>query len=99
MLAAAAALRPGYRRDPARVRATREAALREFRRAQEPQEVREDAGTNDGLDELEIHREEVELPGGGRLVLSDIEEITPERAEKAAAVIERILSRERDRQP
>ncbi|WP_435059439.1 hypothetical protein [Streptomyces sp. bgisy060] len=98
MLAAAAALRPGYRRDPARIRATREAALREFARAQNPPTVREDAGTGDGVDETDIFQEEVELPGGGRAVLSDIEEISPERAERTAAAIERILNRNRDRQ-
>ncbi|MEU5425526.1 hypothetical protein AB0H73_07940 [Streptomyces olivoreticuli] len=99
MLAAAGALRPGYRRSPARVRATREAMLREYARAQNPQKTREDAGTGDGLDEPEIHREEMDLPGGGRLVLTDIEAITPERAEKTAARIARILqsSEERDR--
>ncbi|MER5301279.1 hypothetical protein ABT039_17650 [Streptomyces lasiicapitis] len=100
MLAAAGALRPGHRRDPARVRAAKEAMLREFARVQNPQEVREDSGTGDGLDEPEIHREEVELPGGGHLVLTDIEAITTERAEATAARIARILktSEERDRQ-
>ncbi|MFJ9416763.1 hypothetical protein ACIRPT_21580 [Streptomyces sp. NPDC101227] len=100
MLAAAGALRPGYQRSPARVRATRDAMLREYERAQNPQETREDAGTGDGLDEPEIHREEIELPGGGHLVLTDIEAITPERAEKTAAHIARILqsTEERDRQ-
>ncbi|WP_086825683.1 hypothetical protein [Streptomyces sp. NRRL B-24572] len=98
LLAAVGALRPGYRRDPARARATREAALREFERALNPQAVREDAGTNDGLDEPEIHQHEVELSDGGRLLLSDIEPITPERAERSREVIERILNNERDRQ-
>lgn len=99
MLAAAGALQPGYRRSPARVRATREAMLREYARAQNPQETREDAGSGDGLDEPEIHREEIELPDGGHLVLTDIEDITPERAEKMAAHIARVLeSKERDRQ-
>ncbi|MFE3139600.1 hypothetical protein [Streptomyces scopuliridis] len=100
MLSAAGALRPGYRRSPARVRATKEAMLREYERAQNPQETREDAGTGDGLDEPEIHRKEIELPGGGHLVLTDIEAITPERADKTAAHIARILqgSEERDRQ-
>ncbi|MFI6686579.1 hypothetical protein [Streptomyces sp. NPDC050485] len=100
MLAAAGALRSGYRRSPSRVRATRDAMLREYARAQNPQETREDAGTGDGLDEPEIHREELELPGGGHLVLTDIEAITPERAEKTAARIARILrsAEERDRQ-
>ncbi|GHG80078.1 hypothetical protein GCM10018779_61280 [Streptomyces griseocarneus] len=99
MLAAAGALRPGYRRSPARVRAAKEAMLREYERAQNPQETRDDAGTGDGLDEPEIHREEMDLPGGGHLVLTDIEAITPERAEKTAARIARILqsSEERDR--
>ncbi|WP_406730774.1 hypothetical protein [Streptomyces sp. NBC_01794] len=99
MLAAAGALEPGYRRSPARVRATKEAMLREYARAQNPQETREDAGSGDGLDEPEIHREEIELPDGGHLVLTDIEDITPERAEKMAAHVARVLeSKERDRQ-
>lgn len=98
MLAAAGALRPAYRRNPARVRAALDAALRERRRAQNPAESREDAGTGDGLDETQIHQEELELPDGGQLVLTDIEEITPERAEATAARIARLLkSRERDR--
>ncbi|MFK0279574.1 hypothetical protein ACIQVL_03740 [Streptomyces sp. NPDC090499] len=99
MLAAAGALKPGEHRSPSRVSDTRAAMLREYERAQNPPEVRADAGSRDGLDEPEIHREEVELPDGGQLVLTDIEAITPERAEKAAARFARILnSRERDRQ-
>ncbi|WP_143659177.1 hypothetical protein [Streptomyces sp. SA15] len=99
MLAAAGALRPGNRRSPSRVRATREAMLREFARVQNPQETREDAGSGDGLDEPELHREEIELPEGGQLVLTDIEDITPERAEKMKARIASILNiEERDRQ-
>ncbi|MFE0058632.1 hypothetical protein [Streptomyces sp. NPDC059003] len=99
MLAAAGALRPGFRRSPSRVRSTREAMLREYARSQSPREAREDAGSGDGLDEPEVHREEIELPGGGHLVLTDIEAITPDRAEKTAARIAQILeSRERDRQ-
>ncbi|MFD3514939.1 hypothetical protein [Streptomyces sp. NPDC058657] len=99
MLAAAGALRPGFHRSPERVRATKEAMLREFERVQNPQSVREDAGSGDGLDEPEIHREEIELPDGGHLVLTDIEAITPERAEATAARISQILqSKERDRQ-
>lgn len=99
MLAAAGALRPGFERSPARVRATREAMLREFSRVQNPQNARPDAGSGDGLDDLETHREEIELPGGGHLILTDIEDITPERAERTAARIEQILrSNERDRQ-
>ncbi|MBK3644469.1 hypothetical protein [Streptomyces sp. MBT33] len=100
MLAAAGALQPGYRRSTARVRAAREAMLREYARVQNPQETREDAGTGDGLDEPELHREEVELPGGGHLVLTDIEAITPERVEKMADRVERLLqnSEQKDRQ-
>ncbi|MFZ3557240.1 hypothetical protein [Streptomyces sp. BH055] len=100
MVAGAGALKPGSRRSPSRVRFTREAMLREYERAQNPQDVREDAGTGDGLEEVEIHRQEVELPGGGRVVLADIEAITPERAEKTAAYIARVLqdSEQKDRQ-
>ncbi|MEU6460362.1 hypothetical protein [Streptomyces sp. NPDC046976] len=73
--------------------------LREFARAQNSLEAREDAGSGDGLDEPVLHREEVELPDGGRLVLTDIEEITPERAERVAGRISRILnSKQRDHQ-
>ncbi|MEW1701193.1 hypothetical protein [Streptomyces sp. NPDC091278] len=97
LLAAAAALRPGYRRDPSRIQATREAAIREFERALNPQTAREDAGTADGLDEPELHQAEIELSDGSQLVLSDIESITPERAEKTRQAIERILDRDRDR--
>ncbi|MFD9190442.1 hypothetical protein ACFWCA_19695 [Streptomyces phaeochromogenes] len=99
MLAAAGALRPGFRRSPARVDATRDAMLRAFARAQNPPRSREDAGSGDGLEESVIHREEIELPGGGQIVLTDIEDITPERAEATANRIARILkSEERDRQ-
>ncbi|MCX4976412.1 hypothetical protein [Streptomyces sp. NBC_00620] len=99
MLAGAGALQPGHQRSPARVQATKDAMLREYARAQNPPEAREDAGSGDGLDEPVIHREEVELPDGGQLFLADIEEITPERAETTAAHIARILeSKERDRQ-
>ncbi|MFP3990965.1 hypothetical protein U9R90_26560 [Streptomyces sp. E11-3] len=100
MLAAAGAMRPGHRRSPARVQATKEAMLREYERAQNSRESREDAGTGDGLGEQVIHREEIELPGGGHVVLADIEAITPERAAKTAARIARILhsAEERDRQ-
>ncbi|MFJ1552683.1 hypothetical protein [Streptomyces mirabilis] len=99
MLAAAGALQPGYQRSPSRVSATKDALLREFARTQHRPETREDAGSGDGLDEPVIHREEIELPDGGHLVLTDIENITPERAEATAAHIARILeSKERDRQ-
>ncbi|GBQ03901.1 hypothetical protein SSP531S_53800 [Streptomyces spongiicola] len=99
MLAAAGALQPGYVRSPSRVRSAKEAMLREYARTQNPQAARKDAGSGDGLDEPEIHRLEVELPDGGQLVLTDIEDITPERAEKTAGYIARILnSKERDHQ-
>ncbi|WP_280890956.1 hypothetical protein [Streptomyces sp. LBL] len=79
--------------------ATKDAMLREFARAQKPPEAREDAGSGDGLDESVIHREEIELPDGGHLILTDIEDITPKRAATTAARIARILeSKERDRQ-
>ncbi|NEA53617.1 hypothetical protein G3I60_05455 [Streptomyces sp. SID13666] len=99
MLAAAGTLQPDERRDPARVRAAKEAMLRAYAHAQNPPEARDDAGTDDGLEEPEIHRQEIDLPGGGQLVLSDIEAITPERAEATRARIARILqgSEERDR--
>lgn len=96
-LAAAGALAPASHRSPARVQATHDAMMREFMRALNPQEVRQDAGSADGLEEPELHRRETTLPDGSRLVLSDLEEITPERAERAAAEIAAILdSRSRD---
>ncbi|MFE7072531.1 hypothetical protein ACFU96_20870 [Streptomyces sp. NPDC057620] len=99
MLAAAGALQPGFRRSPARVESSKAAMLREFARAQNPPETREGAGSGDGLEESVIHREEIELPGGGQIILTDIEDITPERAEVSAARIARILkSKEGDRQ-
>ncbi|QOV40127.1 hypothetical protein IM697_18025 [Streptomyces ferrugineus] len=99
MLAAAGALHPGYQRSPSRVRDAREAMLRAYARTQNAQETREDAGSGDGLDEPELHREEIELPDGGQLVLTDIEDITPERAQKMADRVARILnSKERDHQ-
>lgn len=99
MLAAAGALQPSRQRNPSTMRATRDAMLRAYKRAQSPQGSREDAGSGDGLGEPELHSEEIELPDGGQLVLRDIEAITPERAEKTAARIARILnSKERNRQ-
>lgn len=100
MLAVVGALQPDERRNPARVRSIKEAMLRAYEHAQQQPEAREDAGTDDGLDDVEIHRHEMDLPGGGHLVLTDIEEITPERAEKTAARISCILqtSDERDHQ-
>ncbi|MFD9394966.1 hypothetical protein ACFWBB_30840 [Streptomyces sp. NPDC060000] len=58
-----------------------------------PRESRDDAGTDDGLDQMELHRTEVALPNGGQLVLSDLEEITPERLEEAAQMMAEILAR------
>lgn len=99
MLAAAGALRPGDQRSPSRVNDTKSAMLREYVRAQSPLEAREDAGSRDGLDEPMIHRQEIELPGGGQVVLTDIEDITPERAQEVAERLAGLLnSRERDRQ-
>jgi hypothetical protein len=73
--------------------------LREYARTQNPPETREDAGSGDGLDEPEIHRVEVELPDGSQLVLTDIENITPDRAKKTAERIAGLLnSKERDHQ-
>ncbi|MER6109264.1 hypothetical protein [Streptomyces hirsutus] len=99
LLAAAGALAPGYTRDPARVQATHDALLHAFDRALNPLEEREDSGTHDGLDEIELHREEIALPGGGRMVVSDLEPITPDRLEQAAEMYAAILTnRAKDRQ-
>ncbi|MGW3627623.1 hypothetical protein [Streptomyces sp. NPDC000880] len=92
-VAAAGALAPGYRRSPARIQATHDAMMREFMRTLNPVETRDDAGSGDGLEETELHRQEVALPGGGLLVLSDLEEITPDRREEAAEQIAAILDR------
>ncbi|MFC9280936.1 hypothetical protein [Streptomyces collinus] len=99
LLAAAGALAPGYTRDPARVQATEDAMMLAFERAINPVKKRDDAGTDDGLDETELHREEVALPGGGRMVISDLEEITPERLDEATQMYADILRRRsKDRQ-
>lgn len=100
LLAAAGTLAPGYTRDPARVQATEDAMMLAFDRAMKPLEQREDAGTGDGLEETELHREEVALPGGGRLVVSDLEHITPARLDEAAQMYAEILERRssKDRQ-
>lgn len=99
LLAVAGALAPGYTRDPARVKATEEAMMLAFERAMNPLQKRDDAGTDDGLDETELHREEVALPGGGRMVASDLEEITPERLDEATQMYADILARRsKDRQ-
>jgi AcrR family transcriptional regulator len=92
LLAAAGALAPSNRRSPARIKATHDAMMRAFERTLTPLEVRDDSGTDDGLEEPELHRREITLPGGGRLVVSDLEEITPERLEEAAERFSAILS-------
>ncbi|OEJ21015.1 hypothetical protein [Streptomyces subrutilus] len=98
-LAAAGTLAPAHGRSPQRIEQTREAMMREFMRAMNPAETREDAGSGDGLEEIALHRHEVALPGGGQLVVSDLEEITPERLDAAAEQYARILDRRsRDRQ-
>ncbi|MER7951998.1 hypothetical protein ABTY59_31870 [Streptomyces sp. NPDC096079] len=92
-VAAAGALAPGYTRDPARIRQTHDAMMAVFMRTLNPLEARDDAGTDDGLDDLPLHRTEIELPGGGQVVISDLEELTPERVEETAAVMKEILAR------
>lgn len=98
-LAAAGALAPTCHRSAARVRATHDAMLLAFQRTLNPPTTLDDAGTGDGLEETQLHRTEVSLPGGGKLVVSDLEEITPRRLEEAAEQIAAILeSRAKDRQ-
>ncbi|MFG2986149.1 hypothetical protein ACGFYQ_33695 [Streptomyces sp. NPDC048258] len=98
-LAAAGALTPGHRRSPARIQATHDALLLAFQRTLNPLETRDDAGSGDGLEETELHREEVALPGGGKLVVSDLEEISADRLEAAAEQFAEIIaSRAKDRQ-
>jgi hypothetical protein len=97
-LAAAGALAPGHARSRARIEATHDAMMLAFQRTLNPLDTRDDAGTGDGLEETELHRQEVALPGGGRIVISDLEEITPDRVEEAANQIAEILERRsRDR--
>ncbi|MBZ6253646.1 hypothetical protein KVH27_35440 [Streptomyces olivaceus] len=99
LLAAAGALAPGFTRDPARVQATEDAMMLAFERAMNPLTKRENAGTDDGLEETELHREEVALPGGGRMVVSDLEHITPDRLDEATQMYADILARKsKDRQ-
>ncbi|MDR3079537.1 MAG: hypothetical protein LBV60_01165 [Streptomyces sp.] len=92
-LAAAGGLTPGHGRNPARVQQTHDAMMAAFKRTLDPSGTRADAGTNDGLEEMDLHRGEVSLPGGGRLVISDIEKITPERLEEATLIAAEILAR------
>jgi hypothetical protein len=65
--------------------------LAAFQRTLNPLETRDDAGSGDGLEETGLHRQEVELPGGGQLVLSDLEELTPERIAQASRMVAEIL--------
>lgn len=92
-LAAAGALAPGHTRNPARIAQTHDAMMAAFQRTLNPLETRDDAGTDDGLEDVELHRTEVALPGGGQLVVSDLEEITPQRLEETAAALAEILAR------
>ncbi|MFJ7004174.1 hypothetical protein ACIQU7_23430 [Streptomyces albidoflavus] len=96
MLAAAGSLAPSHsRRNPARVQQTHDAMLAAFRRTLEPLASREDAGTGDGLEESDLHRTEVPLCDGTQLVVSDLEEITPDRLD---ALREILASRTRNHQ-
>ncbi|MET8717451.1 hypothetical protein ABZV52_30245 [Streptomyces sp. NPDC004735] len=93
LLAAAGALAPGHTRSPARVKATHDAMMLAFQRTLNPLETRADAGSEDGLEETELHRTEVALPGGGHLVVSDLEHISPDRLEAATQMYADILER------
>ncbi|MFJ2745286.1 hypothetical protein ACIO3O_37140 [Streptomyces sp. NPDC087440] len=92
-LAAAGALAPFHRRSPARIQATHDAMLQAFERAAHPAQARSDAGSNDGLEQTQLHRREVALPNGGRLVVSDLEEIDAARLEEAAEQFAAALER------
>ncbi|SEE83689.1 hypothetical protein SAMN05216483_6720 [Streptomyces sp. 2131.1] len=92
-LAAAGGLTPGHGRNPARVQQTHDVMMAAFMRTLNPSEARDDAGTDDGLEEMELHRTEITLPDGGQLVVSDLEQITPERLEEAAQMAAEILAR------
>ncbi|MFI5990314.1 hypothetical protein ACIBAC_00470 [Streptomyces sp. NPDC051362] len=100
-VAAAGALVPGHTRSPERIQQTHDAAMAAFMRTLNPLETRDNAGTDDDSHgEVSLHLEEIELPGGGELVVSDIEEITPERLQTlAAAMAEVIERRAKDHQP
>ncbi|MFI6142352.1 hypothetical protein ACIBCC_29700 [Streptomyces griseus] len=99
-LAIAGALAPAPGPSAARIQSTHDAMMLAFQRTLNPLESRADAGTGDGLEEMELHRREIELPGGGSMIVSDLEEITPDRLDETvdqiAAVLER---RSKDRQP
>ncbi|MFD4799244.1 hypothetical protein [Streptomyces anulatus] len=99
-LAAAGALAPGHKRSQARIEATHDAMMLVFQRTLNPVESRSDAGTSDGLEEVELHRREVALPGGGSMIVSDLEEITADRLDETADQITAVLERRsKDRQP
>ncbi|MCD9903222.1 hypothetical protein LUR56_31215 [Streptomyces sp. MT29] len=100
-LAAAGALAAGHTRSPARIQKTHDALMLAFGRALNPVESRSDAGTGDGLEETPLHRQEIPLPGGGSMVVSDMEEITPERLDETTDQITQILERRsaKGRQP
>lgn len=91
LLGAAGALAPGHTRSPARIQQTHDAMMLAFQRALNPVETRGNAGSSDGLDDVELHRKELALPGGGKMVVSDIEEISPEALEEAAEMYAAIL--------
>ncbi|MFB6629916.1 hypothetical protein ACFCWY_08480 [Streptomyces sp. NPDC056362] len=93
LLAAAGALAPAQTRDPARIQQTHDLMMAAFLRTLNPDATREDAGTDDGLEPMELHRAEVDLPDGGQIVVSDIEELTPERLAATAAAIDEITAR------
>ncbi|MEE1764443.1 hypothetical protein [Streptomyces sp. SP18BB07] len=99
LLATAGALAPGHARNPARIKATHDAFLKAFERTLNPLETRDDAGSSDGLEETELHRQEIELPGGGQLVISDLEPVTPDRLDEATRMYADILrARSKDHQ-
>ncbi|GAA2439064.1 hypothetical protein GCM10010421_31560 [Streptomyces glaucus] len=96
-LAAAGALAPGHVRSPARIQQTEDAMMAAFMRTLNPLESRDDAGTGDGLEETELYRTVIELPDGGEIIISDIEEITPDLLEESAELAAEILAhRSRD---
>ncbi|NML55206.1 hypothetical protein HHL19_35220 [Streptomyces sp. R302] len=99
LMAAAGSLAPSFARDPARIEQTRQSVMAAYLRTLNPEPARDEAGSDDGLEQVDLHRAEVELPGGGRVVISDIEEITPERLNETTAAMAEILARRaRDRQ-
>lgn len=92
-MAAAGALAPGHTRSPERIQQAHDAMMAAFMRTLNPVETREDAGTDDGLDAMELHREEIELPNGANIVVSDIEEITPDRMVNLAEAMAQVMER------